>query len=94
MFANRNSVNFRSEWVDGVNDWKHLSEKIKIHQQSDVYMDAVIVHQQWERGGCIDEALDQDISKDRNKWITVLRRLFDITLTLAENNLAFRGDNE
>ena len=57
-------------------------------------MDAVIVHQQWRRGGCIDEALDQDIIKDRNKWVTVLRRSFDIALILAENNLAFRGDNE
>jgi hypothetical protein len=94
LFANRNSRNFRSEWVDGVNDWKHLSEKIKIHQQSDVHIDAVIVHQQWKRGGCIEEALDLNIREERSKWIKVLSRLFDITLTLAENNLAFRGDNE
>jgi Domain of unknown function (DUF4371)/hAT family C-terminal dimerisation region len=94
LFADRCSTNFRPEWVQGLNDWKHLSEKIKIHQQSQVHVDAVIVHQRWKRGECIDEALDEQIREESQLWIKLLRRLTDIVLTLAENNLAFRGDRE
>ena len=94
LFADRRSPNFRPDWIKGVNDWRHLSMKIKIHQQSQLHVEAVIVHQRWKRGECIDEALDEQIKEERQLWIKVLRRLMDIVLTLAENNLAFRGERE
>jgi len=82
LFADRRSSNFRSDWIKGLNDWKHLSEKIKIHQQSQVHIEAVIVQQRWKRGECIDEALDEQFREGRNMWIKVLHCLMDIGLTL------------
>ena len=42
----------------------------------------------------IDAAAIEHANKEKGFWKSVLRRLIDITLFLAERNLAFRGSNE
>lgn len=94
LFSDRQSPNYRSDWISGTNDWQHLSQRIKLHQQSQQHIHAVLDHHRWKRGKCIDDVLDEQVGEEKKQWIKVLHRLIDIVLTLAENNLAFRGDRE
>lgn len=94
LFSDRQSPHYHSDWVNGMNDWQHLSQKIKVHQQSQQHINAVILHQRWKRGECIDDGIDEHMREEKKEWIKVLHHLIDIVLTLAENNLAFRGDHE
>ena len=94
LFADRKSKHFRDEWITGVNDWQHLSQKIRDHQQARYHIESVISHQQWRKSGCVDDFLENQIKDETKLWKRALQRLLDIVLTLAENNLAFRGDRE
>ncbi|XP_028121906.1 zinc finger MYM-type protein 1-like [Camellia sinensis] len=42
----------------------------------------------------IDRSVQKQINKGREHWRQVLLRIVAIVITLAKNNLAFRGDNE
>jgi hypothetical protein len=47
-----------------------------------------------EKNSSVDELLQVRFTEETNFWTKVLNRLLDITITLAENNLAFRGHYE
>ena len=95
LFAERVGAHYRNEWINGVNDWGHLSQQIERHVQSSMHILSSIKHEVWcnteER---IDKEMEKQILQESNFWYQVLRRLVDIIFTLASSNLAFRGHRE
>lgn len=53
-----------------------------------------MVFHEWEVRKRIDESLENERKSEGEFWAQVLKRLFDITLMLAKNALAFRGSKE
>lgn len=78
----------------GIRDWQHLAQKIKCHQSSQQHIQAFMDHQRWRISASLDELLRAQMNEESNYWKKVLHRLIDIILTLAENNLSFRGHRE
>lgn len=83
---------------EGYNDWKHVSEIIKLHEMSVSHKQS---YQKWvetelrlRTGETIDKQQQQLIGKESLRWNNVLCRLMNITLYLAENNMAFRGSSD
>ncbi|XP_022893928.1 zinc finger MYM-type protein 1-like [Olea europaea var. sylvestris] len=83
---------------DGVNDWKNVGEKLKIHEASCDHINNmnkwIEMKLRFEKTKTIDKSVQEQINRDREHWRRVLLRIISVVKTLAENNLAFRGDNE
>ena len=94
LFANRQAPSYNNAWVNGVNDWKHLSSKIAVHEATQIHLGACVVYEQWKLNGTIDADMERDIRNAANFWRQVLERIVNVTLTLASCNLAFRGHRE
>lgn len=78
-------------WCDGtISDWKGLSKKIKIHEESAAHFRACITYTSWEKNKTVDKLIrgSQETIKE------VLIRIFDTTRTLAICSLPFRGHHE
>jgi hypothetical protein len=80
---------------DGFNDWGHLSTALKSLESSCSHMK---FYQEWieaesrlKGGDTIDKLKQLLIRKESERWKNVLTRLMNITLYLAENNMAFWG---
>lgn len=80
---------------EGYNNWKHLSEMLKIHENSTshkkFYFSWIDAELRLKTGKTIDCQEQHLIRKETTRWYNVLSRLLHITLYLAENNMAFRG---
>lgn len=61
------------------------------HVASSVHTTACVVYGQWHLHGTTDKDLEKDILLEANFWRHVLDRLIHVTLTLAMNNMPFRG---
>ncbi|XP_046688688.1 zinc finger MYM-type protein 5-like isoform X2 [Homalodisca vitripennis] len=70
-------------WDLGLRDWKHLSDRIKTHENSQHHADSCLVYEQWRRHGSIDDALEKGLKEERNFWRKVLKRVLDVSLMLA-----------
>jgi hypothetical protein len=83
---------------DGVNDWKNIGEKIRMHEVSCDHINNmsrwIEMELRFEKRETIDKSVQEQINRDREHWRQVLLRIISVVKTLAENNLAFRGDNE
>ncbi|XP_004211310.2 zinc finger MYM-type protein 1-like [Hydra vulgaris] len=86
---------FAVDVSDGFKKWRHLTETLGIHENSVSHMKC---YQQWveteirlKTGKTIDNEEIKIIEKDSLQWQNVILRLMNITLYLAENNMAFRG---
>lgn len=95
LFDNQSISNLVSE---GCNDWKHLSETLKMHENSTLhkkfYCQWIEAEMRLKRGKTIDCEEQKLISRETLRWNNVLIRLMNITLYLAENNIAFRGTSD
>ncbi|KAI3524212.1 hypothetical protein L1887_02864 [Cichorium endivia] len=83
---------------EGLNDWKHLSETLKQHENSPDHM---IYLRTWteirirlNKNETIDKELQEMIKKDTEHWKDVMVRIIAVVKCLAKNNLPFRGTNE
>nr|XP_043616067.1 zinc finger MYM-type protein 1-like [Erigeron canadensis] len=83
---------------EGVNDWKHLSDTLKKHENSSEHM---INLRTWSElrlrlstNQTIDKELQEVIKRDTEIWKEVLVRIIALVECLATYNLPFRGTNE
>jgi hypothetical protein len=70
------------------------SEQSNSHEVSKAHIEACQVYKQWELHGTLHEVSEADIRRQANYWTQVLDRIVNVTVTLACNNIAFRGHRE
>ncbi|XP_025194343.1 uncharacterized protein LOC112593973 [Melanaphis sacchari] len=80
-----------SSWANGMNDWKHISEKIKLHEN---HINACLTVDRWEKNNTLSEEIKSQISVEVGFWRQVIKRIINVTMTLGFQNLSFRGHNE
>ncbi|GFR18042.1 zinc finger MYM-type protein 1 [Trichonephila clavata] len=78
----------------GIRDWRYLSDRIKQQSFLSGQVEACAVYECWEKRDTIDKEHENEIRKEASFCKMVLQRLFDITHTLSNNSLAFRGHAE
>ena len=77
-----------------MNDWGHLSQRIRSHETSASHAEACVVYEQWRNNKTIEETLHVSLLEKTNFWQKVLERLLNVTLMLAMYTLPFRGSTE
>jgi hypothetical protein len=80
---------------DGFNDWGHLSTALKSHKSGighmKFYQEWIEAESRLKGGNTIDKTEKLLVQKETERWKNALTRLMNITLYLAENNMAFQG---
>ena len=93
LFGNRQS-SFIATWVNGIKDWRHLTQKIQEHKCAKTHLDACLLMQRWRLNKTIDEQNENEKQKEIKFWRDVLERITNVSLTLAFCNLPFTGHRE
>lgn len=82
----------------GLNDWKHLGERLRAHETSPEHFKYMV---QWVEAETrlkgnvsIKQELLNQIRTESERWQEVLKRIVAITIYLAEHNIAFRGSSD
>ena len=79
----------------GFNDWKHASERLKEHENSDSHRKAVCTLSSWVNiSKRIDSQLILQHDTECKYWQRVLTRVVAVVKFLAKRSLPFFGDNE
>lgn len=92
LFSDRTHPYFKSNWIKGINDWRHLSQKINKYEISIQHMEVVKLRTIWVKNQTIDQSIEDQISKEAQQWRDILTRLIKIILFLTAGNTAFRGN--
>jgi len=92
LFADRKHSYFKSNWINGIDDWQHLTLKINKHESSVQHIEAVKLRTIWTKNLTIDQSIEVLISKEAQKWRDILTRLIKIILFLTAGNTALRGN--
>lgn len=92
LFADRKNPKFKLNWVNGINDWQHMSQKIKVHEVSTQHIEAIKLRILWVKNETIDKKLEDHISEEARYWRDILTRLIKIILFLTSGNTALRGN--
>ncbi|XP_021747881.1 zinc finger MYM-type protein 5-like [Chenopodium quinoa] len=95
LFTSQNNKTLLAN--DGVNDWKHLSEKLKLHENSVEHLTNMSTWNETRlrlnKNKGIDKELQEGILKEKERWRLILIRIVSVVKCLAKHNLAFRGSN-
>ncbi|XP_066333895.1 uncharacterized protein [Miscanthus floridulus] len=82
---------------DGVRDWKHLSEKLKQHENSVEHLTNMNTWNdlriRLSKNKTTEDEMQREIAKEKERWRQVLVRIVSAVKFLAKQNLAFRGTN-
>ena len=81
---------------EGLTDWKNASSLLKTHENSQEHNTNMATWKELEvrlaKGLTIDRQEMALLQAERNRWREVLTRLVAIVQSLAERNMAFRGN--
>lgn len=99
MFINKEySSNISNLAYIGLTNWKKITEKIALHENSPMHKKNVCSWTSLEMtlNHCegIDKELQHSIRKEEGHWKSVLLTIIDIIMHLAMEGSAFRGTNE
>ncbi|KAI4993391.1 hypothetical protein ZWY2020_007704 [Hordeum vulgare] len=83
---------------DGLNDWKRLSVLLKEHENNVEHLTNMNtwneVTLRLSKNKTIDDDMQREIAKEKERWRQVLVRIVSAVKFLAKHTLAFRGSNE
>ncbi|TYH83341.1 hypothetical protein ES332_D02G126400v1 [Gossypium tomentosum] len=78
--------------------WRHISERLKQHENSAQRMTNMNTWNEMrvrlDKNETIDKNLQEQIMKEKERWMQVLLTIFSTVKCLTTHNLAFRGSNE
>ncbi|KAL4092160.1 hypothetical protein QTP88_026713 [Uroleucon formosanum] len=81
--------------TNGTNDWKHMSDNLKVHERSKPH---IIAAQKWNelktrisKSQTIDKVQQIVIEKEKTHWKNVMIRIISVIHYLAKHNSSFRG---
>ncbi|KAK8309291.1 hypothetical protein V6Z11_D02G116300 [Gossypium hirsutum] len=84
--------------ISNRNGWKHISERLKQHENSAERMTNMNTWNEMrvrlDKNETIDKNLQEQIMKEKERWMQVLLTIFSTVKCLTTHNLAFRGSNE
>jgi len=63
-------------WTNGINDWEHISEKIKLHEKSLSHIKACLTADRWERNNTLSEDLKSQINIEVGFWRQVIKLIY------------------
>ena len=75
--------------VKDIADLAHLSRNIDRHENSQQRATSCEIYDRWKAEKTIDSLQTQQLEDISRYWRLVLRRIFDVTLNLARNDLPF-----
>ncbi|KAL4127552.1 hypothetical protein QTP88_011719 [Uroleucon formosanum] len=91
LFANRHYSYFQKAWINGVNDWLNLTNKITTHEKSLQHIEASKTRALWKQNETIDKISERQYSEEALFWRNVLERIIKIIIFLTTGNTALRG---
>lgn len=102
LFAKENDKNYETNWcIEGMKNWKKATEKINAHEKCKIHLQSVIDWTLFMSGKGIEKGISNmhkrtysEQSKRIEENRAVLKRLLDIIMFLAKQNLALRGHDE
>lgn len=68
-----------SSWIAGNNDWRHLTQNINRHDNSNDHIQCCIIFEQWRQNKTISEEMELSIQHECNFWRQVLDRVINVT---------------
>lgn len=87
LFADRLYTHFKPEWITGIDNWQHLSQKIFKHKSSIQHIESVKIRLLWAKNKVLDRQLENQISEEAAFWRSVLERIIKIILHLTSGKL-------
>ena len=82
----------------GFSKWRKLNPRILDHEKSPYHRQCYLSWKELEAGlhagALIDHSLEQAIQQERMKWREILKRVLDVILFVAKQNIALRGHRE
>ena len=84
------SYALQNPWsATGLNDWRHLLQRIRSHESFTHHAEACVIYKQWRNRGTIEEALHESLLEKTNFWQNIFERPVNVTLMLTKCNLPF-----